>query len=340
VRAVPFAAFHQFAIDQQTSNADALFLLDVDVFMVLSGWESRGWEFKRHIELKSGRMFLLDFEIEGAAVQESVTQIEAFAAARSSVQFARVPLAPSVEFRSNISKLTDLIENCVTTGATRIFLDVTCMPRLYIQEIIGWAFRKRRLPILKFGYALGCYDDTDEASKSSHGFSKYVNVPSLSVSDATSRKKVLLASIGVENELFFRLVEDMSPNIVRIIYAPSRVDPRINVSLEAQIKKANELMDVDSVDLIRCEPFDVLETVKLLSSAAAEQSKQAAITIFVAGPKPHAIAAAVVACARPNVSLRARVPPSYRRQPVRALGTYEIITIADLSSPLLAHVGF
>ncbi|MER8961104.1 hypothetical protein [Mesorhizobium sp. M0701] len=344
---VKYRVFGHLAVTEMTRDPGTCETIEADIAIVALGWETRFAAFGTHLDLKVGKIVVLDFALKEGnipAVEENRRKLIALGN-RWGVDVTVITLDASIEYQKNINLLdhllTQLAASCGSYEGSlrRVFVECSTMPRIYIQWLIAVAFKKISIQSLEFGYAEGIYGNASGKEDFSSGLDRYVTVPHLQGSGGMGEEKVLLVGIGGDADVFYGLIDIVSPERISLLVPRSEKNAHIDALLDQQVAKVRETHRLEDGEVRDIQAFGLIAHLDAFETYLDGFGSRAVVNVFVSGPKVQAIAAAVLACSDSRVQLKARIPTSYAHHEVSANGRYHIYKLIDLTSPACSLPG-
>lgn len=342
-----YRVFGHLAVTERERDAGSCETIEADIAIVALGWETRFAAFENHLDLKVRKLVVLDFALKEAtipAIKENRQKLIAMGI-RWGVEVAVITLEPSIDYQKNINVLdhllTQMAASCGSYEGTlrRVFVECSTMPRVYIQWLIAAAFKKMSIQSLEFGYAEGIYGNARQKEDFSSGLDRYVTVPHLQGSGGMGEEKVLLVGIGGDADLFYGLIDIVSPERISLLVPRSEGNAHIDALLDQQVAKVRETHRLEEGEVRDIQAFGLTSHLDAFEAYLEGFGPRAVVNVFVSGPKVQAIAAAVLACSDNRIQLKARIPTAYAQREVTANGRYHIYRLVDLTSPACSLPG-
>ncbi|MQW42523.1 hypothetical protein GHK68_09265 [Sinorhizobium meliloti] len=344
---VEYRVFGNIAVHEKCRDSGDPEAIESDVAIIALGWESRFTAFGDHLRLKAKKIVVLDFALQDTGISAVDANREKLASLANGwgVEVLVVNLEPSTEYQKNINildhALAQLAEPCGSYQGTlrRVFVECSTMPRIYIQWLVAFAFKRLAIQSLEFGYAEGVYTSTGGKDDFSSGLDRYVTVPHLQGGGGMGEEKVLLVGIGGDADVFYGLIDLVSPERISLLVPRSQKHAAIDTLLDQQVSKVRGTHRLEDHEVKDIDAFGLAAHLDAFESYLEGFGPRAVINVFVSGPKVQAIAAAVAACSDPRVQLKARIPTSYAHREVAADGRYHLYRLIDLTSPACSLPG-
>lgn len=327
----PKFRFGPFVIQERTLDVEERAVLDCDIALIVPSWENRAEAWTRVLALGAERLTYLDFDVEGLRNEVLEAQIG------TARKWGATPivLRASVQIEVNRKTLLDNFRSWSAQGSRTLFIDITSLPKAYIQFLVCSIFSEGLFARLIIGYAEGRYEppSDSEALETAIDFGS-ANIMSGGVSPC--REKHLVVVLGGERANCYALIEKMTPDALRVLATRSMDHPEQAVGIETQIEKLKTVY-ADRLECVReVDAFSVRSFLDAVNPDRLRAGAQATTSVFAAGTKPHALASAILASSVPGVDLRYRRAGAYRPTPVDWAGRYHLYDVIDLRSPALA----
>ncbi|MER8541505.1 hypothetical protein NKH17_18915 [Mesorhizobium sp. M1334] len=344
---VEYRVFGNVAVTEKVSDRGAVEVVEADIAIVALGWETRFAAFGDHVDLKVKKMIVLDFALKStgiAAVEANREKLVAIGK-RWGIDVTVVDLEASIEYQKNINildhTLSQMAESCGSYQGNlrKVFVECSTMPRIYIQWLVAFAFKKVAIQSLEFGYAEGTYENAAGKEDFSSGLDRYVTVPHLQGGGGMGEEKILLVGIGGDADVFYGLIDLVSPERISLLVPRSERNEHIDVLLDQQVAKVRETHRLEEGEVRDIEAFGLTAHLDAFEAYLEGFGSRSVVNVFVSGPKVQAIAAAVLACSDNRVQIKARIPTSYAHREVSANGRYHFYKLIDLTSPACSLPG-
>lgn len=344
---VEYRVFGNIAVSEKSKDLGNVEIVDADIAVVALGWESRFTSFGEHLNLKVKKIIVLNFALtneEKPSVDANRTTLIALAS-RWGIEIAFIDLERSTEYQKNTNILSHALADFAESFGSyqgnfrRVFVECTTMPRIYIQWLVAFAFKKLAIHSLEFGYAEGNYVSVAGKEDFSSGLDRYVPVPLFQGGGGMGEEKVLLVGIGGDADVFYGLIDIVSPERVSLLIPRSNNNTTIDALLDQQVAKVRETHRLEDSELRDIEAFGLGAHLDAFEDYLESVGDRAVVNVFVSGPKIQAVAAAVLACCDKRVQLKARIPTSYARREVAPNGRYHLYRLIDLTSPACSVPG-
>jgi hypothetical protein len=235
-----------------------------------------------------------------------------------------------------ISQLIDLFRENSSLVSGRVFIDVTCLPKLMLQWII-MEFLKSKLPTeLILGYVSGSYSVGKSSPIYDQGVREYVAVPH-SCAGGVSTKKACIAALGADE----RLVSDYFDSEIgfdhHFLLASVEVKhTAIADQVKHQIDSLRARHYLTDADIAYVSASSFIDSITAFEAFLAASEGCDEWEVFCSGPKPHAVAASLVAMKHRSVRLTGRVPRTYDESDVAPGPNMALYRIVDLTNPRVA----
>ncbi len=189
----------------------------------------------------------------------------------------------------------------------RIAIDLSSVPRYVSLGLLGLCVRAGCAGRMTYWYtAANEYEVEDENGEITDNYQFTVGrwlpqpIPALSRPTSGGKPMHLVVSAGIEGALTKRMVEDLEPAKLTMIYSVNRGNDLLVKSHEEnrQLESAFLLPGADSVDLPLFKISSVVSKLRALISddVTDHQGRLIEHSLLVSGAKPHALAFAVAAC--------------------------------------------
>ena len=328
----PRFRFGPFVLRETVHEASVPATLACDAALFTPSWEARADAWRAAVSLTCPRLAYLNFaldDVNAAVLSAQLSKAKASGA-------VAIPLRSSVDVEINRKTLLDRLRTWSTEGADALFIDITSLPKAYIQSLICSVFSEGLFARLTLGYAEGRYvpPSDDEAMETAIDFGS-ANIMSGGVSPC--REKHLITVLGGERANCYALIERIAPDTLRVLATRSAAHPEQADGIKTQVEKlktvyADRLAEVREVDAFSIQSFlEAVDPARLRAETSATTS------IFAAGTKPHAVASAILASSISGLDLRYRRVKAYAPTPVEWAGRYFLYEVLDLRSPALAR---
>ncbi len=315
----------------------------------------------KRLRFDASHALIVDFSVDesaAAAVTACKDRIVNFVR-ESGVQSVEVlQLGPSTDYKRNANLLTTALQQIVGEAKRkkevdnreltdrhrqpwrgRLFCEISVLPKVYIQIVIAASLKMGLFPSTTFGYCQAEYPSSDGKADFSHGKADIAAVPHLYSSEGMTEEKTMVACLGGEEEVFYRVTDEQNPDQIRLIVPRNRTYPAIEDLLDRQVGRARESFRLADTDIADVPAFSAVAHLKALDDFSRQSQPRGSLGVFVGGPKPQAIASAVFACIDPRAYVTARVPNRYQVREVLPAKPYWLYNILDLTAPELATLG-
>ncbi len=323
-----------FIYRQYESSAVAPAQLNVGLALFTTGWEARNLAGLDAVTVAAKANHLLDFKTPPEFAARVNAQRTALRAHVKGAKTLKLGLSSATDL--NMFHIRTLLRGYFGNGQTSIFIDITSMPKAYIQSILGSIFVDGLFPHVFIGYAEGVYQPVTEDRKAELRAVDFESAKPLLGRAGPCREKRLFAFLGVERANCYALIEKVAPDYIHVFATRSDRHPELHPENDLQVEKiraeyADRVVQIDKVDAFSMKSFFDVIDMDLLTGG-----KDTANMLFAAGTKPHAVAAALLAAAhRDTLDLRYRRPASYPDREVTFGGRYFLFEMVDLRSERL-----
>lgn len=324
--------FGPFVLRETVHTASAPAVVACDAGLFTPSWEARADAWRTAVDLTCPRLAYLNFALDGVVDVVLTAQL---ASAKTSVT-AAIPLRPSVEIEINRKTLLDRLRTWSLEGADSLFIDITSLPKAYIQSLICSIFSEGLFASVTLGYAEGRYrpPSDDEAMETAIDFGS-ANIMSGGVSPC--REKHLITVLGGERANCYALIERIAPDTLKVLATRSAAHPEQADGIKTQVEKLKTVYADRLAEVKDVEAFSIQSFLEAVDPARLRAETSATTSIFAAGTKPHAVASAILASSISGLDLRYRRVRGYSPTPVEWAGRYYLYDVIDLRSPALAR---
>lgn len=307
--------------------------VDAQVALFTPGWEVRAVAVSDIVDCGDAESRILDFDVPPSAISIIDAQKAKLVAANRRCE--AINLLSSIELDSNVHKIKMELRKLYLEGHNHLFVDITSLPKSYIQAITSWLFVEGLFPHVTFGYAEGVYGPTAPPSASEQSVSFECVKPMIGMT-APCREKRLIAVLGGERANCYALIERIAPDYIHLLGTQSENHEELKAGITAQLDKIKIEYGDRLVQNSMIEAFSLRAFLSAIDVSILTEDRAVATTIFAGGTKPHALAAAILAAAhREIVELRYRRPTAYPQNAVGWSGRYFIYEVVDLRSERL-----
>ena len=322
-----------FLYRQYESSASAPASVNVGLALFTPGWEARNLAVLDVTSVVAKASHLLDFETPPEFTARVNAQKAALRAKFKGTKALKLSLSSATDV--NMNQIRSVLRGYFGQGHSSIFIDITSMPKAYIQSILGCIFVDGLFPHVTVGYAEGVYQPIPGDRTAELRAVDFESAKPLLGRAGPCRQKRLFAFLGVERANCYALIEKVTPDYIHVFATRSDRHPDLHPENDLQIEKikaeyADRVVQISEVDAFSMKSFfDAIDVNHLKSSDTANM-------LFAAGTKPHAVAAALLAAAhKDSLDLRYRRPASYPDREVTFGGKYFLFEMVDLRSERL-----
>lgn len=303
-------------------------------FVLLTpGWEARSLAVLEILDCPGAKVYLLDFEVSPES-SEVVNKSKA-ALAKFSPDVEALSLRKSVDLDQNVHTIKSTVRSAFQAGIYELFIDITSLPKSYIQSLASWIFSEGLFPHVTFGYAEGVYMNSLRAPETDRAVSFETVKPMIGMK-APCQAKRLIAILGGERANCYALIERSAPDHIHLLGTTSDRHVELKSGIEAQLGKIKVEYGDRLVQEEIVSAFSLRSLLDAIDFENIKENKSVATTIFAGGTKPHALAASIVALANSDVvELRYRKVQDYIPTEVTWSGRYFLYDIVDLRSERL-----
>lgn len=323
--------FGPFLIDELECGSSCLSDVQADAALFVPGWEDRAVAFLQKGRISARSHAILKFEPPPdarAAVEEQIKSI--------SLQYPGVSILDfdkSTFVEQNAHKIRGVLRQLSEQGANSIFIDISVLPRVYIQSMLGWIFIDGLFSNVVMGYAEGLYDHPVNEDGVEQSGVKFSAARPLTGMAGPCREKRLVTVLGGERANCYALIERMAPDYIHVFATRSGRHVEFDKVLNVQIEKIKVEYSGKVIQQADVDAFSVKSFLSACDLNLFREKKDVATTIYAGGTKPHAVATAIVAAAcRNTVEARVRLISEYVPKQVRWSGRYHIFRVVDLRS--------
>lgn len=337
-----FQAFGHLAVAEHRYDTSNFPHRETDLLVLVSGWERRGSYVLEQLRVKSRSVLFLDFDLSGlekeidqADLKDGIVnreRVEQYCRLNGISDYLHVKLADSTDHKQNSEIIDRSFSMFQTKGIRSVYIEATLVPRIYLHYMIGCLLKRSIVPILDIGYHEGAYDGIADAASLANGKFSFVNVPIFPGSGGTSQEKYFVIGLGGDEALFYDLHQSRAPGHVFLLTGLDDRYPKIIELLKTQIRTATQTFRIDEGEIFNSTAFSVVGYLTSLWSIGSKAGSMDSINIFVSGPRPQAVAAAIFACVDGRVSIIGRVPHKYTVRNNMPGTTYWTFRIADLAN--------
>lgn len=322
-----------FLYRQYESSAAAPARVNVGLALFTPGWEARNLAGLDATAVIAKANHLLDFQTPPEFTARVSAQKTALKAKLNGAKTLKLALSSATDL--NMNQIRTLLRSYFAQGHSSIFIDVTSLPKAYIQSTLGCIFVDGLFPHVTVGYAEGVYQPIPGDRTAELRAVDFESAKPLLGRAGPCREKRLFAFLGVERANCYALIERVAPDYIHVFATRSDRHPGLHAENDLQVEKikaeyADRVVQIDQVDAFSMKSFfDVIDMNHLKSGDTANM-------LFAAGTKPHAVAAALLAAAhKDTLDLRYRRPASYPDREVTFGGRYFLFEMVDLRSERL-----
>lgn len=308
--------------------------IDVDIALYMAGWETRAATMAKRRYVRSKKSVVLSF----SDAVNSVNPASALPnSARSRLEEAK--LGSHYDIVECIARLLELFQSNPALLTGRVFLDVTCMPKLMMQWLVLELLKGKMPTELILGYVSGEYQRRgDGAPIYDQGVQNYVPVPH-SCGGGVSTRRACIAALGADE----RLVSDYFENEAGfdryfLVASAETAHSSIASQVRHQIDSLRERHFLDTDAVSEVAPFAFVDCIDAFEDFIRQSNECDAWDVFCSGPKPHAIAACMLALRYRSVRLIGRVPREYDQSDVKPGKAVSFLRIVDLTNPRVAGI--
>jgi len=322
-----------FLYRQYESSAAAPAQVNVGLALFTPGWEARNLASLDATSVVAKANHLLDFQTPPAFTARVNAQKAALKARFKGAKALGLSLSSATDV--NMNQIRTLLRGYFAQGHSSIFIDITSLPKAYIQSTLGCIFVDGLFPHVTVGYAEGVYLPIPGDRTAELRAVDFESAKPLLGRAGPCREKRLFAFLGVERANCYALIEKVTPDYIHVFATRSDRHPDLHPENDLQIDKikaeyGERVAQISEVDAFSMKSFfDAIDMNHLKSGDTANM-------LFAAGTKPHAVAAALLAAAhRDSLDLRYRRPASYPDREVTFGGRYFLFEMVDLRSERL-----
>lgn len=309
-----------------------------DFAIFTAGWERRNLAWIEAIDVNVKEATILNFKVEAERSDVTGGQSGKFIDALSSNESKILNLRSSTEVRENLNIIKNLVRDRFSSSDTSIFIEITSLPKVYVQALVGWILLQGLHARVMVGYAEGIYPIGQESAVSSFGSAEFEVVPPMIGSVGPCREKRLFAILGAERANCYALIERIGPDYIHVFATRSAGHPQFDAAIDAQLAKISAEYSDKLVQNVDVDAFSPVALLSQIDIAKLDADPRICMTVFAAGTKPHAFAAALLGAAYPNLlNLRYRKVSKYTPREVEWKGRYFIYETVDLRSERLSR---
>lgn len=329
--------FGPFLLKQQTLVKKETRAIEADVAFVLAGWEERAIAFKDFCTFSTKNLKLFDFKAPDKSAD--LVHAQKFILNQIYPSIENIALRLSTDVDINLNTIRERLNKLSRSGVSSLFLDVTCMPKTYVQSIIGFIFTETLFGRVTIGYAEGTYAGMGRETSLEPASVSFESAKPMIGGGGPVREKRLHVVLGAERANCYALIEKMAPDYIHLLATTSARHPRLREAVDLQINKIMSEYGDKVVETRDVEAFSILDFTSAFSIKETKLNQDIANTIYVGATKPLAVAAAIVACATGNMDLRYRKVREYPISKVGKSAYYHLFDIVDLRSERLINCG-
>lgn len=321
-------------------------LPELDVFIFCHSWEARSTDILKRLP---NTKIVVKIEFSGGVAPQA-EDAEAEIILKTAISEERlivICLQSSLNIQPNCVALHKSLAPLVSQAGLRVGLDMSSIPKSYSMSIIGWCIAERRLPALKLMYSEGIYDhethavDGDAANLKAARFTsgpwRLTSVPYLEGNMATEDGRKLVAFCGGDHQdILNSLATYEHLDRWAIITSENPQEPDAVALRHAQSFNDNSGIDPKQVHFANpMSAVDALVRAREIFRPRNRNEGEGGL-VLPFSTKPHAIAAAVLSLFDPQITILARCPKQYMAPQIHGSGKGVVVTLSDLSSPLVA----
>ncbi len=323
-----------FLYRQFEASGGAPVQLNVGLALFTPGWEARNLAGLDAVTVANKANYLLNFQAPPEFTARVSAQRTVLKARLKGAKTLKLGLSSATDV--NMNQIRTLLRDYFGQGQSSIFIDITSLPKAYIQSILGSIFVDGLFPHVIVGYAEGVYQPIAGDRNAELRAVDFESAKPLLGRAGPCREKRLFAFLGVERANCYALIEKVAPDYIHIFATRSERHPELHPENDLQVEKiraeyADRVVQIDNVEAFSMKSFFDVIDMDLLRGG-----KDTANMLFAAGTKPHAVAAALLAAAhKDTLDLRYRRPASYPDREVAFGGRYFLFEMVDLRSERL-----
>jgi hypothetical protein len=324
--------YHGLLLDE-VSGSDVP-AIDVDVAFYVASWEGRCTEFTKLGSVNARINVVLEFSDEGMTERPQ----EVLGASGKTVELIR--LGSHYDIRAAVARVVDVFKDLADRNLINsIFLDISSMPKLMIQWLFLEIVHSQLSVQVWLGYVAGHYADGGLGPQYDQGVADLVTVPH-SVGDAgASVRKACIAALGADDRLVSYYFENEAGFDRHFLLSSTSADnPAIADRVKQQIGGLSLRYGLDSADVVNVAPYSFLPALEAYETFMRHAPACDSWEIFCTGPKPHAVAACLLATKHRNVRLVGRIPTNYDRSNVGAGSVVSVLRVLDLTNPRISSL--
>lgn len=324
--------YHGLLLDEY--HGETVAPIDVDIALYMTGWETRTATIAERGHVRSKKSIVLSFSDARNNVSPATHLPNT-----SDSRLEEAVLGSHYEILQCIARLLGLFESNPDLLTGRVFLDVTCMPKLMMQWLVLELLKAKMPTELILGYVSGEYQPRGDGSPIyDQGVQQYVPIPH-SCGGGVSTRRACIAALGADE----RLVSDYFENEAGfdryfLVASAETAHSSIAGQVKHQIDSLRERHFLDSEAVAEVAPYAFTDCVDAFETFIRQSAECDAWDVFCSGPKPHAIAACMLALRHRSVRLIGRVPREYDQSDVKPGKAISFLRIVDLTNPRVATI--
>lgn len=328
-------------IHSEVSQPDPTGIVDAEYDLVLAAgtWDSRCTAMTHSEGLRTEHSAIIHYADKGAGcwTKQNTKAIESFLKAHSS----QAPVAIDIDsfqaltawdhLRSHIISVYNLIGRPL-----RVLLDLASIPRFLSLAVLGFGMRSGLLHSFDVVYASTTSysapvqspgDFTDASSGFTSGHWRAMPVLGLGIGGRGRGRNHLMVSVGFEGAKTRKLVDVLEPDELSLLVAGSPGNQLYEYALEQNRSLCDKYL-VGNDSVIGGPIFGMLETTKIVRSYLnCFVSESTEVSVLVTGPKPHALALALVALQHPIANYYYALPDRHLETTPTAIAAYHHVRI-------------
>jgi hypothetical protein len=322
--------YHGYLLDEH--QGELANPIEVDLALYTAGWEERCSTIAQRKQVRAGKTVVFSFSDAGTAINPAKWL------RKNRRKVEELEIGSHYNIVGCISRLLDLIQANPALFVGRVFLDASCMPKFMLQWVVMELLSSKIPSELIIGYVSGKYARRDGRSPYDQGVREYVHVPHSS-NAGTSTRKACIAALGADERLVSDYFENEFGFDRYFLLASQEIShTAIAEQVKRQVDSLRERHNLEDEAVGQVQPYAFLESLRVLDRFVKSAPDCDAWDIFCSGPKPHAIAACLLAMKHRSVRLIGRIPREYDQTDVTAGEIIAFLRIVDLASPRVATI--
>jgi len=356
------SSFRHFELTGWSNVTSLAPALKYDVAILFAGWELRSAEIDR-LPAQITRSIIVSWE-EAEKEPDHTQCIErlcAYATRVTGLPAQMLGFPAMRDFGATISKLADLlsVESARLGRPLHVLMDISNCPEIITMALLAWSVTDGTVAQWTTFYAEAVYGaDASGRMEFTRGEWNVLPVPGLHGINNPASHTALVLGLGFEGLKARQIITQLQPDCVCLLlpdpgfipdYTKKAAEENKHVlamirgSIEAaEVFAKSELGDSRLGRRFVCDRIisapagDLVTTLNVLAEATAHFPPNANVLMVPTGPKPHAIAMALLAASVERWTALYRNPERYVIRPSAANGQSWITTIRDRAAVLSA----